>query len=180
MRLLIGPSEVDAFLEKYPAIRRDVWKFCVGRFALIDLLLILGDVSYFFPIANRHGHLSRYEKREMYSEYLYSPEWEARRRHIIAQRGPFCEYCEMGDTTLQLHHLTYDRLYEELDEDLKLLCVDCHEVADERRKYEKALRTWVLKVRDIPFDTMSEDRQLYWREEFDYWYEERGGVIPVF
>lgn len=31
------------------------------------------------------------------------------------------------DSDLNLHHLTHDRLWNELDEDLVLVCVLCHE-----------------------------------------------------
>lgn len=52
-------------------------------------------------------------------------------------RGQHCEGCGVAKR-LQLHHLTYERLYDERPEDLLILCPLCHEKV-ERGKDEGAV-----------------------------------------
>ena len=61
-----------------------------------------------------------------YAAYLRSTQWKAKRRRIIAERGAKCEVCGWDEGQFSLHHLTYVRLYDELDSDLLLTCDSCH------------------------------------------------------
>jgi 5-methylcytosine-specific restriction endonuclease McrA len=59
-------------------------------------------------------------------EYLQSPEWMVVRAEAIERAGHMCEQC--GFTRkLQVHHVSYSRLGNELPEDLKVLCRQCHD-----------------------------------------------------
>lgn len=60
-----------------------------------------------------------------YHEYLLSPEWRIRRANILARDGGICRICIEAEAR-QVHHLTYDRVGEELDEDLVSVCFNCH------------------------------------------------------
>lgn len=60
-----------------------------------------------------------------YRKYLRSPKWKARRQALIADRKWRCEVCGSG-FKLHVHHLTYVRLFDELDTDLAVLCDECH------------------------------------------------------
>lgn len=64
--------------------------------------------------------------REFYLAYLNSAEWRARRNRRLQQSGYRCERCP-AKRNLNVHHKTYERLGAELDSDLEVLCVDCHE-----------------------------------------------------
>jgi hypothetical protein len=60
-----------------------------------------------------------------YLSYLQSDEWNELKNKII-DRDKHCKLC--GSTSnLEIHHLTYDNLYEENLEDLQCLCNRCHE-----------------------------------------------------
>ena len=60
-----------------------------------------------------------------YKKYLRSPIWLIRRNQIVAERKS-CEVC--GDTEkLEVHHLSYEHLFDEPDEELLLTCDLCHE-----------------------------------------------------
>lgn len=79
-----------------------------------------------------------------YPEYLQSPWWKKRRERslYLAQnrcQSPVCamafvrsmtddEIRELGRQRyrLEVHHLTYERLGQELDDDLIVLCDRCH------------------------------------------------------
>jgi len=64
--------------------------------------------------------------REFYHAYLNSPAWRSRRNRAISLAGWRCERCT-AKRDLQVHHRTYERLGAERDEDLEVLCADCHE-----------------------------------------------------
>ena len=60
-----------------------------------------------------------------YSDYIKSPGWNALRKRILSGRDA-CEMCGVKDCELHLHHLTYANFKHEEDEDLQVLCYDCH------------------------------------------------------
>lgn len=60
-----------------------------------------------------------------YPEYLESEEWRHRRRNVIHRAQSRCEQCG-SRRSLQVHHLTYERLGREHDDDLLVLCARCH------------------------------------------------------
>lgn len=59
-----------------------------------------------------------------YYKYLQSESWFATRDRVKAAR-PVCECCGLY-TTDQVHHLTYERVGNELDDDLLAVCRPCH------------------------------------------------------
>lgn len=61
-----------------------------------------------------------------YADYLQSPEWRRRRNARILGAHRRCERCR-ARRELQVHHVSYARLGEELDTDLEVLCRACHE-----------------------------------------------------
>jgi len=66
---------------------------------------------------------------EEYINYINSSEWKEKRGRIIDERGQRCEKCgcEKPISELNLHYKNYDMEYgKESDEDLLLICVDCH------------------------------------------------------
>jgi hypothetical protein len=63
--------------------------------------------------------------RREYDLYLSSSHWRSLAARIKTARGNRCERC--GETErLDAHHLTYDRIGHERDEDLMVLCRECH------------------------------------------------------
>lgn len=65
------------------------------------------------------------EEREKYYQYLLSDEWKNKKQSLINKRGDRCEKC-FFKKPLDVHHKTYERIFNEPDEDLILLCRDCH------------------------------------------------------
>lgn len=60
-----------------------------------------------------------------YSEYIQSTAWDRRRHEYFTKHGRACACC--GAHAQELHHLTYDRIGRELDDDLMGLCKSCHQ-----------------------------------------------------
>ena len=60
-----------------------------------------------------------------YEAYINSSAWESRRGAYFASHSKACSACG-GKEKIHLHHKTYERMGEELDEDLAPLCEFCH------------------------------------------------------
>lgn len=75
------------------------------------------------------------EKKIDYKVYLQSGTWKRKRLLKLEQVGNSCENCGFrADKGLHVHHLTYERLGDELLEDLKVLCEDCHNDIHQKTK----------------------------------------------
>ena len=73
--------------------------------------------------------LKRLDKALWWSEYvkyLASPEWLAKRDTVMARDMDKCRAC--GKKAIQVHHLSYARLYNESEYDLVSLCDACHDL----------------------------------------------------
>lgn len=72
-----------------------------------------------------------------YLTYINSAAWRTRRQRAIERAGRRCQVC--GERKrLQVHHVSYDHLGCERDEDLTALCWWCHQWA--------TWRMWLRKV----------------------------------
>ena len=70
---------------------------------------------------------------ERYTEYLESDWWKSTRAHCIQKYGGKCFCC--GETkNLQVHHLTYEHLGFERDDELVCLCNECHKWIEDEKK----------------------------------------------
>lgn len=74
---------------------------------------------------------------KQYRDYLQSPEWAEKKRACIERskintgsdnQFGVCERCgyKPWKPILQVHHLTYERIFNEDLEDLLLICPSCH------------------------------------------------------
>lgn len=68
-----------------------------------------------------------------YYAYINGPVWKQRRASFLMRRGKKCEAC--GHTgIMEVHHRTYDRMGQERDSDLAVLCDPCHTVVHQLHK----------------------------------------------
>lgn len=63
-----------------------------------------------------------------YAAYLQSPEWQRTRQRALRLAHRRCKICGNNEG-LQVHHKAYDRLGDERDSDLIVLCRLCHKAA---------------------------------------------------
>jgi 5-methylcytosine-specific restriction endonuclease McrA len=73
------------------------------------------------------------DRRFWYREfYLRSRHWRAIRREKLEKAGYRCERCRLPlfvkeeRLVMDVHHLTYERLFHERLDDLQVLCRHCH------------------------------------------------------
>lgn len=109
------------------------------------------------PPVQRSASTNRREDRSErhsaeYIRYLESVAWEKRRERSLMLADHRCQDCGATEN-LEVHHLNYDWLGEEADEDLRVLCRPCHEIADQRRRAlvattrdDARFRGWAAKV----------------------------------
>src|SRR4051812_46653240 len=62
-----------------------------------------------------------FRTNQEYANYLDSPEWKAKREAVKRRCNNICERCRKYLVD-EVHHLTYERLFNELLEDLQGLC----------------------------------------------------------
>lgn len=71
-----------------------------------------------------------FDLKSEYYAYLDSPEWKRKREQRLEIDGHKCVLCgatERQGSTLNVHHLTYDNMYQEdVQHDLVTLCRTCH------------------------------------------------------
>ena len=60
-----------------------------------------------------------------YRRYLKSLDWYLIRQKMLKICEYECELCE-SKKKLEVHHMTYDNLFEERLSDLMVLCEECH------------------------------------------------------
>lgn len=62
---------------------------------------------------------------EKYRAYLRSDEWACKRDLAIRTWGNECQLCG-SSKNIQIHHRTYDRVFNEDVDDLMVVCAKCH------------------------------------------------------
>ncbi len=61
-----------------------------------------------------------------YSAYLHSKHWKKMRSIALKNASYKCQACSTKDSILDVHHNSYDRLGNEDESDLIVLCRSCH------------------------------------------------------
>ena len=80
------------------------------------------------------------ERRKSYKAYLKTDHWLNKRIRLIAIANRTCSDCGKQykkNQCLALHHLTYARIGNELDEDIVVICHKCHGLRHPDKKVKK-------------------------------------------
>jgi 5-methylcytosine-specific restriction endonuclease McrA len=93
------------------------------------------------------------EFKKKYHKYLKSDEWITIKIDLIEIRGSKCERCgnKREPKHLQVHHLTYDNIFNEEPEDLELICGRCHGVEHGKIKIKPKKPKRVIKPKKKKF-----------------------------
>lgn len=138
------------------------------------------------PEPIRKLQLPKHDHSEEYKAALQSKRWKLLRRIHISENDGKCAQCNsapLANETLELHHLTYERIGKEKFSDVILLCRCCHERADKIRErkskcerdsklYNARLDGWARKVYGDDW-TESHDPEAV-ADIFDRWLERQG------
>ena len=66
------------------------------------------------------------DKNAKYSAYLRTEKWRVKRALALKRDNGICQSCLVSPAT-QVHHKTYDHIYDEPLFDLESICIPCHE-----------------------------------------------------
>lgn len=69
--------------------------------------------------------IEKEKRKQQYDNYLQSYEWKRKHKYIMNKYGYRCILC--FKPAVNVHHLTYDRVYLEDERDLIAVCKECHE-----------------------------------------------------
>jgi hypothetical protein len=84
-----------------------------------------------------------------YREYLTSTWWRRRRHARLQKAGGRCERCRKAALLADVHHLNYDRLGEERDTDLEVLCRRCHKEVHNEQSRQQNINAYLNLAREI-------------------------------
>lgn len=70
-----------------------------------------------------------------FNKYLESDSWRQRRSRVMKRASGQCEGCQTKPAT-QVHHLTYDHVFEEFLFELVAICDECHARLHRKSPYE--------------------------------------------
>jgi hypothetical protein len=77
-----------------------------------------------------------------YKIYIRSLDWQKKREKAFEILGRKCAICEK-ESNLEVHHKSYENLYEERINDVVILCIVCHPTEDFDRAVAKGYETWL-------------------------------------
>ena len=86
--------------------------------------------------------------KDRYKKYLESDEWKDKKRLSIKRDNGTCQGC-LTATALEVHHLTYERIGDELLTDLVSLCSFCHNQIHGKTKPNGRWRSYLVGETDI-------------------------------
>ena len=138
-------------------IRRLILQFVQNGFQASDEIVSMTrdgyrPSSHYKTRSKKHKPLKKKppktEHHKAYLVYITSPEWYAFKATVIQLRGNKCERCDATakETRIDLHHLTYARLFHELPEDVQLCCRACHMKIHIKKIKRMANRTPTLEI----------------------------------
>lgn len=71
-----------------------------------------------------------------YGAYLKTEHWKITRAYMSKKYDGKCEVCG-SDNKINIHHLTYERMGAETEDDLMCLCESCHKAVHSKMIFER-------------------------------------------
>lgn len=100
----------------------------------IDFLLKMEQEWYQQRMVRTAGKTQRVD----YYAYIQSDGWRQKANQAKTRAGHRCQVCNRSGSEVQLdaHHRTYERLGNEIPEDITVLCRDCHSLYEANKKLQ--------------------------------------------
>jgi ssDNA-binding Zn-finger/Zn-ribbon topoisomerase 1 len=84
-----------------------------------------------------------------YRDYIKSIWWRKRRHARLQTTGGRCERCGKAVLLVDVHHMNYDRLGEERDTDLEVLCRDCHRIVHNEQSRQQSINAYLHLAKEV-------------------------------
>lgn len=108
----------------------------IGKLSHLDLAGrggLLSQRSVYAIIEGAENYLEQHasywlnsSKKDRYRFYLQSKYWGEKRMKVMERDGGLCRICNENKAN-DVHHLTYERIFQEAEHDLISVCRSCHE-----------------------------------------------------
>lgn len=98
-------------------------------------LRYLKDEFYKKVIMDLH-RIKNDEAWDRYNEYLNSDKWNNKRKKVLERDNYLCQAC-LTNPAQEVHHLTYNNIYDEPLYELISVCKRCHIKIEEQKKLKK-------------------------------------------
>jgi hypothetical protein len=82
--------------------------------------------------------------KESYHAYLKTEEWQRKRKICLEYYGHRCAIC-YNDEKIDVHHRTYENVFDERPSDLTALCRECHDT------FHHQMNDWLYSETNIPY-----------------------------
>lgn len=140
-------AKIVKVAKNHPGKRTLFAKFPTGLLVMFPEVLVSGSEEFvaefhsgeplywglYNPGTTRHDEL----RGMPYREYLQTPEWKETAKRKRRQAGNRCQVCNASGVQLDVHHRTYENRGHELDEDLIVLCHECHGIFEKAGKLKE-------------------------------------------
>jgi 5-methylcytosine-specific restriction endonuclease McrA len=122
------------------------------------------------------------ERSQRYESYINSFAWYLKRRAALERVDNRCQRCGAKDG-LEVHHRTYERLENERETDLMVVCPPCHKIEDAsrelatfsrrvQRRQSARVDAWATKKYGEGWEHRFNEDQV--EEEFNEWLDRKG------
>lgn len=102
----------------------------------------------------------RITNKAEYQAYLNSPRWQAIRKRLYREYEYKCAMCG-SPKNLNVHHITYENLGEEKDEDLTVLCQQCHsDIHGKRTFFDDLCLAWERLFEEWEAETDKDEKEI--------------------
>jgi len=95
----------------------------------------LKDEFYKQVIVGLH-RIKNEEAWDKYNEYLNSDKWKLKRKKVLERDNYLCQAC-LTNEAQEVHHLTYNNIYDEPLYELISVCKRCHIKIEEQKQTKK-------------------------------------------
>ncbi len=108
----------------------------------IDLLKSYNpDLNYMnFTYRKEFSHQLKVEKNndafQKYNFYLQSDQWKLKRKKVLERDKNVCQAC-LTNKAEEVHHLTYDNIFDEFLFELVSVCKNCHNEIENNKRIKR-------------------------------------------
>jgi 5-methylcytosine-specific restriction endonuclease McrA len=117
-------------------VSRDLKKSMVSNFdSLNECDYGIRDLKFEFLKQARNilDKIKNQEAWDEYNQYLNSDKWKLKRRKVLERDNYLCQAC-LTNEAQEVHHLTYENIYDEPLFELISVCKRCHEKIETKKK----------------------------------------------
>ena len=119
-------------------------------------------------------------EKKTYSEKLKDPRWQKKRLEVLSRDEWMCQLCQDNESTLHVHHFSYNPFVEPWDYDLNnfiTLCESCHNYETTRRSCVETMLLEMIKIRGFLSDDVEEIYRGFQKLKIQYAPEYTASVI---